>query len=104
MDRIVLTLPADIPSVALTGPNDSYIRALENTFKDVAITVRGNEVILRGSAEGTERVKKLMQNFLTVVRSGQPLSDDAVRRSIAMILSDGNETPAEVLKIGRAHV
>lgn len=99
MDRIVLTLPADIPSVALTGPNDSYIRALENTFKDVAITVRGNEVILRGSTEGTERVKKLMQNFLTVVRSGQPLSDDAVRRSIAMILSDGNETPAEVLTL-----
>lgn len=99
MDRIVLTLPADIPSVALTGPNDSYIRALENAFKDVAITVRGNEVILRGSADGTERVKKLMQNFLTVVRAGQPLSDDAVRRSIAMILSDGNETPAEVLTL-----
>lgn len=99
MDRIVLTLPADIPSVALTGPNDSYIRALESAFRDVAITVRGNEVILRGSAEGTERVKKLMQNFLTVVRSGQPLSDDAVRRSIAMILSDGNETPAEVLTL-----
>jgi phosphate starvation-inducible PhoH-like protein len=90
MDRIVLTLPSDIPSVALTGPNDSYIRA---------ITVRGNEVILRGSADGTERVKKLMQNFLTVVRAGQPLSDDAVRRSIAMILSDGNETPAEVLTL-----
>ena len=99
MDRIVLTLPADIPSVALTGPNDSYIRALENAFKDVAITVRGNEVILRGSSDGTERVKKLMQNFLTVVRAGQPLSDDAVRRSIAMILSDGNETPAEVLTL-----
>ena len=99
MDRIVLTLPADIPSVALTGPNDSYIRALESAFRDVAITVRGNEVILRGSAEGTERVKKLMQNFLTVVRAGQPLSDDAVRRSIAMILSDGNETPAEVLTL-----
>jgi phosphate starvation-inducible PhoH-like protein len=99
MDRIVLTLPADIPSVALTGPNDAYIRALENSFKDVAITVRGNEVILRGSADGTERVKKLMQNFLTVVRAGQPLSDDAVRRSIAMILSDGNETPAEVLTL-----
>ena len=99
MDRIVLTLPSDIPSVALTGPNDTYIRALENAFKDVAITVRGNEVILRGSADGTERVKKLMQNFLTVVRAGQPLSDDAVRRSIAMILSDGNETPAEVLTL-----
>lgn len=99
MERIVLTLPADIPSVALTGPNDSYIRALESAFLDVAITVRGNEVILRGSPEGTERVKKLIQNFLTVVRAGQPLSDDAVRRSIAMILGDGNESPAEVLTL-----
>ncbi|MEY3156433.1 MAG: hypothetical protein RLZZ291_232 [Actinomycetota bacterium] len=98
MDRIVLTLPGDISSVALTGPNDSYIRALENAFPDIAITVRGNEVIVRGSAEGTERVKKLMQNFLTVVRSGQSLSDDAVRRSIAMV-QGGNESPAEVLTL-----
>ena len=99
MDRIVLTLPADIPSVALTGPNDSYIRALETAFHDVAITVRGNEVILRGSADGTERVKKLMQNFLTVVRAGQPLSDDAVRRSIAMVKGDANDSQAEVLTL-----
>lgn len=99
MDRIVLTLPADVPSVSITGPNDSYIRALETAFPDVAITVRGNELTLRGSAEGTERVKKLVQNFLAVVRAGQSLSDDAVRRSIAMVKSGADESPAEVLTL-----
>lgn len=99
MDRTVLTLPADLPSVALTGPQDSYIRAIEGAFPEVAITVRGNEVILRGPSESTSRVSKLISNFLAVVRSGQLLTDDAVRRSIAMILGDGNETPAEVLTL-----
>lgn len=99
MDRTVLTLPADLPSVALTGPQDSYIRAIEGAFPEVAITVRGNEVILRGPSDSNSRVQKLLSNFLAVVRSGQMLSDDAVRRSIAMILSDGNESPAEVLTL-----
>ena len=99
MDRTVLTLPADLPSVALTGPQDSYIRAVENAFPEVAITVRGNEVILRGPSDSIERVQKLLSNFLAVVRSGQMLSDDAVRRSIAMILGDGSESPAEVLTL-----
>ena len=97
MDRITLTLPSDISSVSITGPNDSYIKAIESAFHDVAITVRGNEVILRGSTQGCERVKQLIQSFLTVIRTGQPLSDDAVRRSIAMI-NDGS-SPAEVLTL-----
>ncbi|MFM7776455.1 MAG: PhoH family protein, partial [Actinomycetota bacterium] len=99
MERTVLTLPEDIPSVALTGPNDSYIRAIEKSFPEVAVTVRGNEVILRGPTGSVQNVQKLVANFLSVVRAGQPLSDDAVRRSIAMILGDGNETPAEVLTL-----
>ena len=99
MERTVLTLPEDIPSVALTGPNDSYIRAVEKAFPEVTITVRGNEILLKGPIESVNRVENLMANFLKVVRAGQPLSDDAVRRSISMILGDGNETPAEVLTL-----
>lgn len=99
MERRVLSLPPDLPSVLLTGPNDAYIRAVEGAFPEVAITVRGNEVILRGASESIAKVERLISNFLAVVRAGQPLSDDAVRRSIAMILGDGNETPAEVLTL-----
>ena len=83
----------------MTGPNDSYVRAIEKAFPEVAVTVRGNEVILRGDAASIQNVQKLIANFLSVVRAGQPLSDDAVRRSIAMILGDGNESPAEVLTL-----
>ena len=99
MHSAVITLPGDLPSVSLTGPNDSYIRAIEKAFPEVVITVRGNELILRGDVESVKRVESLMANFLVVVRAGQPLSDDAVRRSISMILGDGNETPAEVLTL-----
>ena len=99
MHSAVITLPGDLPSVSLTGPNDSYIRAVEKAFPEVTITVRGNEILLKGPIESVNRVESLMANFLKVVRAGQPLSDDAVRRSISMILGDGNETPAEVLTL-----
>lgn len=99
MHSAVITLPGDLPSVSLTGPNDSYIRAVEKAFPEVTITVRGNEILLKGPIESVNRVENLMANFLKVVRAGQPLSDDAVRRSISMILGDGNETPAEVLTL-----
>jgi phosphate starvation-inducible PhoH-like protein len=99
MHSAVITLPGDLPSVSLTGPNDSYIRAVEKAFPEVTITVRGNEILLKGAIESVNRVESLMANFLKVVRAGQPLSDDAVRRSISMILGDGNETPAEVLTL-----
>lgn len=99
MDRTVLTLPDDLSSVALIGPQDSYLRAIEGAFPEVAITVRGNEFIMRGPSESIARVNRLLENFLAVIRSGQHLSDDAVRRSISMILGDGNDSPAEVLTL-----
>jgi phosphate starvation-inducible PhoH-like protein len=99
MDRVVLTLPPDISAVSLTGPEDRYIRAIERAFPELALTVRGNEIILRGSSLSVQQVKKLMGNLLTVVRSGQSLSEDAVRRSIAMIIGDMDETPADVLTL-----
>ena len=34
--------------VTITGPADSYLRQLEKAFSRIAITVRGNELIVRG--------------------------------------------------------
>ena len=99
MPSALIKLPSDISSVSLTGPNDSYVRAIERAFPEVVTTVRGNEISLKGPADSVAKVERLVENFLAVVRAGQPLSDDAVRRSISMILGDGNETPAEVLTL-----
>lgn len=99
MPSALIKLPSDISSVSLTGPNDSYVRAIERAFPEVVTTVRGNEISLKGPADSVAKVERLIENFLAVVRAGQPLSDDAVRRSISMILSDGNESPAEVLTL-----
>ena len=50
MDRTVITIPSAIPMVALTGPQDVFLRMLEKAYSHLAITVRGNEFILRGEA------------------------------------------------------
>ena len=80
--------------VAITGPADSYLRQLEKAFSRIAITVRGNELIVRGDDLEIQIFQSLISELLTVIRSGQDLSEDSVRRSIAMVVNE----------IGRAHV
>ncbi|MBU6243015.1 MAG: PhoH family protein [Acidobacteria bacterium] len=99
MDRTVLTIPSAVPMVALTGPQDIYLRLLEKSYSHLAITVRGNEIILRGEPGEVAQFQGLIGELLAIIRSGQELSEDAVRRSIAMIIGDVNQHPAEVLSL-----
>ncbi len=85
--------------VAITGPADSYLRQLEKAFSRIAITVRGNELIVRGDDLEIEIFQSLISELLTVIRSGQDLSEDSVRRSIAMVVNGGKDHPAEVLSL-----
>ena len=45
MDHPLIIVPAAIPMVALTGPQDSYLRIFESTFPGLLITFRGNEIL-----------------------------------------------------------
>ena len=85
--------------VAITGPADSYLRQLEKAFSRIAITVRGNELIVRGDDLEIQIFQSLISELLTVIRSGQDLSEDSVRRSIAMVVNGGKDHPAEVLSL-----
>ena len=85
--------------VAITGPADSYLRQLEKAFSRIAITVRGNELIVRGDDLEIEIFQSLISELLTVIRSGQDLCEDSVRRSIAMVVNGGKDHPAEVLSL-----
>ena len=85
--------------VAITGPADSYLRQLEKAFSRIAITVRGNELIVRGDDLEIEIFQSLISELLTVIRSGQDLSEDSVRRSIAMVVNGDKDHPAEVLSL-----
>ena len=85
--------------VSLIGANDANLRAIEAAFPSVNITVRGNEITLRGPHIDCLAVEKLFAEMSLVIRSGQSLTVDAVARSIAMLGQEPAESPAEVLSL-----
>jgi phosphate starvation-inducible PhoH-like protein len=85
--------------VSLIGANDANLRAIEAAFPSVNITVRSNEITLRGPHIDVVAIEKLIAEMSVVIRSGQSLSVDAVQRSIAMLGHEPAESPAEVLSL-----
>jgi len=99
MERTLITVPPAIPMVALVGVGDSNINIIEAAFPSVAMTVRGNEITLRGPHIDCLALEKLFAEMMVVIRSGQALTTDAVKRSIDMLAHDPIEHPAEVLSL-----
>ena len=99
MERTLITVPLSLPMVALTGPHDSHLRVIEAAFPSVNITVRGNEITLRGAHVECEAVEKLFAELMAVLRSGQALSPDAVTRSIGMMAAQSPDAPSDVLSL-----
>jgi len=99
MERTLITVPTAIPMVALIGPHDDNLRAVEAAFPSVNITVRGNEITLRGPHIDCMALENLFGELMVVIRSGNVLSVEAVARSIAMLESKPMDHPAEVLSL-----
>jgi phosphate starvation-inducible PhoH-like protein len=85
--------------VSLIGANDANLRAIEAAFPSVNITVRGNEITLRGPHIDCIALEKLFAEMLVVIRSGQALTVEAVKRSIVMLGQEPAESPGEVLSL-----
>jgi phosphate starvation-inducible PhoH-like protein len=90
--------------VMLLGSGDSLLRVIEAAFPAADIHVRGNEIRATGDAADVALIQRLFDEMMLVLRTGQPMTEDAVERSIAMLRASGNgqgepqgETPAEVL-------
>ncbi|MEY4967311.1 MAG: hypothetical protein RIQ73_10 [Actinomycetota bacterium] len=99
MERTLITVPIAIPMVALIGPHDANLRAIEAAFPSVNITVRGNEITVRGPHSDCNHLENLFAELMVVIRSGNNLTVDAVNRSIAMLDHDPVDHPAEVLSL-----
>ena len=99
MERTLITVPNAIPMVALIGPHDENLRVIEASFPLVNITVRGNEITLRGAHVDCQTIENLFNEMMVVIRSGNILNADAVKRSIAMLNQIPQEHPAEVLSL-----
>ena len=99
MERTLITVPTAIPMVAVVGPHDDNLRAIEAAFPSVNITVRGNEITLRGPHDGCAKLENLFNELMVVIRSGNILNVDAVTRAIEMLEHKPADHPAEVMSL-----
>ena len=99
MERTLITVPGVISMISVVGPADSNLRVIESAFPQVSMTVRGNEVSLRGDAQECAQVENLFHELLVVIRSGQQLTPDAVTRAISMLRQIPQDHPGEVLSL-----
>ncbi|MFD7906003.1 PhoH family protein [Kitasatospora sp. NPDC059722] len=82
-----IVIPEKHPMVTLLGTADSLLRVIEQGFPAADIHVRGNEVTATGAPAEVGLVQKLFNEMMLVLRTGQPLTEDSVERSIAMLRS-----------------
>jgi len=99
MERTLITVPNAISMVAVVGPHDDNLRVIEAAFPSVNITVRGNEITLRGPHSDCAKLENLFNEMMVVIRSGNILNVDAVNRAIEMLEHDPVDHPAEVMSL-----
>ena len=99
MERTLITVPNAIPMVAVVGPHDDNLRSIEAAFPSVNITVRGNEITLRGPHTDCAKLENLFNELMVVIRSGNILNVDAVNRAIEMLEHEPVDHPAEVMSL-----
>ena len=99
MERTLITVPTAIPMVAVLGPHDDNLRTIEAAFPSVNITVRGNEITLRGPHTDCAKLENLFNELMVVIRSGNILNVDAVTRAIEMLEHKPADHPAEVMSL-----
>jgi phosphate starvation-inducible PhoH-like protein len=97
--RHTIVVPPEVPMVALLGPADELLRTIERAFPRLDVHVRGNEWTVAGPSGEAAVLERLVDELLAVIDAGQPLSRDAVDRSIAMLRQQTTERPADVLTL-----
>jgi len=92
------TIPSSVSAVSLLGPADEFLRIIEGAF-DARVHVRGNAVTVTGEPSEAALIERLLDELVTIVRTGQHLTVETVERSIAMLRAETEEQPAEVLSL-----
>lgn len=93
--HVTIEVPNSQPMVGLLGAHDSYLRLIEKAFPNVNILVRGNAITADGPSADVGVLDTLISEMLTMLRTGQALTDESVERSISLLRSGAR--PAEVL-------
>ncbi len=93
-----IVVPASVPMVALLGPSDEHLALIEKAFK-ADVHVRGNEVTLSGEPAEVALAERLLDELVTIIRTGQGITPETVERAIGMLRMETTERPADVLSL-----
>ena len=94
---LTIIVPDHISMLALLGAHDELLRTVERAFPALDVHVRGNEITARGPQAEQDLLERLIDELFVIVGAGQPLSGDAVDRSVRMLRDRERERPADVL-------
>jgi phosphate starvation-inducible PhoH-like protein len=92
------TIPSSVAAVSLLGPTDEFLRLIEDSF-DARIHARGNTVTVTGAPSEAALIERLLDELVTIIRTGQNLTRETVERSVTMLRAETREKPAEVLSL-----
>lgn len=95
--RSSIDVPPDLV-VGLLGSADENLRALERDLS-AGLHVRGNTVSISGEPADVALAERAVAELVAIAGRGQSLTPEVVRRSVAMLVGTGNESPAEVLTL-----
>ncbi len=88
-----VVVPGTHLMAALVGPRDQLLRQIEEAFPSADISVRGNEVSVRG--EQSEKVGRLFEELVGLLEQGHQIDANSLNRVMAMVSED--ERPSDVL-------
>ncbi len=95
--RSSINVPPDLV-VGLLGSADGNLRALEHILA-ADIHARGNVLSLSGEPADVALAERVISELIAIAASGQPLTAEVVRHSVAMLTGAEGESPAEVLTL-----
>src|SRR6476646_5737106 len=96
--RHTVVVPGSIDMVSLLGPGDDHLSLIERSF-DLTVHVRGNRVTLEGDHGEDALAERLLDELVTLVRTGEGGSTETVERVLAMLRTETTERPADVLSL-----
>jgi len=93
-----VVVPNSIDMVSVLGPGDAHLRIIERAFK-ADVHVRGNRITLAGDSAEVAMAERLLDEIVTIVRTGQGVTDETVERIVQMLQTETQERPADVLSL-----
>ena len=81
-----LTAPREVDMALVTGPEDSLLRMIDESF-DAQVSVRGNEITLSGDSASVKSLEVLFTDLFKRVMNGEVPEEKSVERLIGLTRS-----------------